>query len=415
MRWAVPTQGARSTAAVASLAAGAIHAVAVGLHAEEPASARVFLLLATCQVAWGVSLMTTVRSRLMALGAVLQIGAVAGWVATRTTGIGFVPGLSEPESPQPLDTFAAVCAAASVLVLVVASRYPGDVISTRSTRLAAPVVAVLGIAAAWNVSVHDHGHGHDLEVVDTVESGLVIAADGVIIGWPSPVPAGTTPDANAHVVTPDQARALASGWPRRFDPAVALDFSGIGGVSPLQEQRARAILADTTASLARFARVEDAEAVGYRSIGDSVTGYEHFIRWDLVDDGRLFDTANPESLVYRVDGRRRTLVSAMYIASPGTAINDATLADYAGGLMQWHRHTNLCWRDVGGVPRVSGVTLADGSCIIGTPGDPVRTSPMVHVWISPHQCGPFAAVEGVAAGTAGVPESQRVDLCNASH
>jgi hypothetical protein len=91
------------------------------------------------------------------------------------------------------------------------------------------------------------------------------------------------------------------------------------------------------------------------------------------------------------------------------------LADYAGGLMQWHRHTNLCWRDVGGVPRVSGVTLADGSCIIGSPGDPVRTSPMVYVWISSHQCGPFAAVEGVAAGTAGVPESQRVDLCNASH
>jgi hypothetical protein len=375
----------------------------------------VFLLLAAFQVAWGVSLMTAVRTRLMAFGSVLQIGAVAGWIATRTTGIGFVPGLSEPESPQPLDTFAAVCAVASVLVLVVASRHPGDAISVRSTRLAAPVVAVLGIAAAWNVSVHDHGHGHDLEVVDTVESGLVIAADGVIIGWPSPVAAGTTPDANAHVVTPDQARALASGWPRRFDPAVALDLSGVGGVSPLQEQRARAILADTTASLARFTRVEDAEAAGYRSIGDSVTGYEHFIRWDLVDDGRLFDAAYPESLVYRVDGRRRTLVSAMYIASPGTAINDATLAAYAGGLMQWHRHTNLCWRDVGGVPRVSGVTLSDGSCIIGTPGDPVRTSPMVHVWISPHQCGPFAAVEGVAAGTAGVPESQRVDLCNASH
>jgi hypothetical protein len=407
--------GARSTAAVASLAAGAVHAVAVGLHAEDPGSARLFVLLATFQVAWGVLLLTTTRPTVMGLGAAVQVGAVVGWVVTRTSGIGFIPGLSEPEAPQPLDTFAAVCAAASVVVLAVASRRPVDRITGRSTRLAAPVVAVLGVAAAWNVSVHDHGHGHDLEVVETVESGLVIAADGVVIGWPALVPVGEVPDVNAHVVTPDQARALESGWPRRFDPTAPLDLSGIGGVSPVQEQRARAILAGTAASLARFARVEDAQAAGYQSIGDSVTGYEHYIRWDLVDDGRLFDAMNPESLVYRVDGPRRTLVSAMYIASPGTAINDATLADYAGGLMQWHRHTNLCWRDVGGVPRVSGVTLADGSCIIGSPGDPVRTSPMVHVWISSHQCGPFAAVEGVAAGTAGVPESQRVDLCNASH
>lgn len=415
MGWTGPDAGARSVASVCAVVAGAIHAVAAGLHAEDPGSARVFLLLAAVQVTWGVLLLTTARPMVMVAGGIVQLGAVTGWVATRTTGIGFVPGLSEPEGPQPLDTVAAVSALASVVVLVVAARRRGEWWAAGSTRLAAPVLAVIGMAAAWNVSAHDHGHGHDLEVVDTVESGLVIAADGVIVGWPSPIPVGASPDANAHVVTPDQARALASGWPRRFDPAAPLDLAGIGGVSPAQEQRARAILADTTASLARFVRVEDAEAAGYRSIGDSVTGYEHFIRWDLVDDGRLFDAANPESLVYRVDGRRRTLVSAMYIAAPGTAINDATLADYAGGLMQWHRHTNLCWRDVGGVPRVSGVTLADGSCIIGSPGDPVRTSPMVHVWISPHRCGPFAAVEGVAAGTAGVPESQRVDLCNASH
>ncbi len=415
MGWTEPDAGARSMASVCAVVAGAIHAVAAGLHAEDPASARVFLLLAAVQVAWGVLLLTMARPMVMVAGGIVQLGAVTGWIATRTTGLGFIPGLSEPEGPQPLDTVAAVGALASVVVLVVAARRGRERWASGATRLAAPVLVVVGVAAGWNVSAHDHGHGHDLEVVDTVESGLVIAADGVIVGWPSPIPVGASPDANAHVVTPDQARALASGWPRRFDPAAQLDLAGVDGVSPAQEQRARAILADTTASLARFVRVEDAEAAGYRSIGDAVTGYEHFIRWDLVDDGRLFDAANPESLVYRVDGRRRTLVSAMYIAAPGTAINDATLADYAGGLMQWHRHTNLCWRDVGGVPRVSGVTLADGSCIIGSPGDPVRTSPMVHVWISPHQCGPFAAVEGVAAGTAGVPESQRVDLCNASH
>ena len=36
---------------------------------------------------------------------------------------------------------------------------------------------------------------------------------------------------------------------------------------------------------------------------------------------------------------------------------------------------------------------------------------MVHVWITPHECGPFAALEGVGAGTAAVDDAQRVDLC----
>lgn len=415
MGWNLPAVGSRSTAAVAALTAGAIHAVAVGLHADDIGTARVFLLLATVQVISGVLLLTTARWTTVIAGVIVNVAAVAGWIVSRTVGVGIISGLAEPESPQPLDTVGALCAGASVAILVWGAVRPGPSSTMRSTRLAAPVIAILAVTALWNVSVHDHGHGHDLEVVDTVEGGLDIASDGVIVGWPAPVPTDAQLDDNAHVVTPDQARALASGWPRRFDPAVGPDIAGIKGVTPVQEMRARQIIDGTAASLVRFDTVAKAEAAGYQSIGDSVTGFEHFIRWDLVDDGRLFDTDNPESLVFRVDGRRRTLVSAMYIAAPGTAMNDATLADYAGGLMQWHRHTNLCWRDVGGVPRVSGVTLADGSCIIGEPGDPVRTSPMVHVWISPHPCGPFAAVEGVAAGTAGVPESQRVDLCNASH
>jgi hypothetical protein len=40
---------------------------------------------------------------------------------------------------------------------------------------------------------------------------------------------------------------------------------------------------------------------------------------------------------------------------------------------------------------------------------------MVHVWITPHECGPFAAIEGVAAGTADASDAERVDLCNEVH
>jgi hypothetical protein len=37
---------------------------------------------------------------------------------------------------------------------------------------------------------------------------------------------------------------------------------------------------------------------------------------------------------------------------------------------------------------------------------------MIHVWITPHPCGPFAALEGVAAGQVREGEEH---LCNTLH
>jgi hypothetical protein len=83
--------------------------------------------------------------------------------------------------------------------------------------------------------------------------------------------------------------------------------------------------------------------------------------------------------------------------------------------MQWHAHDNLCWRlGPGGTPVVAGITDASGRCTVGS----LRVGfdvAMVHVWITPHECGPFAAVEGIAAGTAAVDDSERVDLCGHAH
>ena len=40
---------------------------------------------------------------------------------------------------------------------------------------------------------------------------------------------------------------------------------------------------------------------------------------------------------------------------------------------------------------------------------------MVHVWIAPHVCGPFAALEGHGAGQASVSDGARMDLCDHDH
>ena len=100
----------------------------------------------------------------------------------------------------------------------------------------------------------------------------------------------------------------------------------------------------------------------------------------------------------------------MYMAEGEPDLNSPELTDFAGPLFQWHVHSNLCWSLDGGGLNVAGVTDANGQCPPGSMLRPVN-KPMIHVWIVPHPCGPFAAVEGLAEGQAAVDQTQRVDIC----
>ncbi len=156
-------------------------------------------------------------------------------------------------------------------------------------------------------------------------------------------------------------------------------------------------------------------ALGYRSIGDASTGFEHYINTALINDDKFLDPTAPESLVYRVDGDDRTLVSAMFIAEE-TPIDDPVLTDFAGPLMQWHVHDNLCWGlDDDGVPVVKGVLENFGGTCPPATVNAGGENPMVHVWIAPHECGPFAALEGHGAGQASVSDGARMDQCQHDH
>ncbi|MFN8022838.1 MAG: hypothetical protein U0Q03_15030 [Acidimicrobiales bacterium] len=429
-----------AVAGVASLGAGAVHAAATGIHAEHPQLARVFVVVAVLQL--GVGIWCLLRpNRLVAAATVLvNAGAVAGWVATRVSGISWIDGLEVAEAPQFAD------AACALLGAVAVGAGLGGVLvgwqRARPPRLLVPVLAATALTIPAMVSggthVHAHGDaaGHDHTEAagastDATGDGAATGTDAshddashdhdqgatagaTGIGGDGASAAATDTPVHQHTDT-TVAVAVEEGaepWPRPWDPNEPLDLSGVEGVTPEQEARATALVEGSLVELAKYADVADAEAAGYTSIGDAGTGSEHFIRLDLVQDDDLLDPKAPESLVYTVNGDQRTLAGAMYIAS-ARSLDDPELLDFAGPLLQWHNHGNLCWDRVNGKAQVVGLVDANGTCARGVNSG--GANPMVHVWVTPNPCGVFAALEGVGAGQASVPDDQRVDMCQAGH
>jgi hypothetical protein len=385
-------------AGLASIAAGAIHGGAIGLHAEHPQLARIFIVMTLLQLAWGVAILLRPQHWLLPVGVVVNGAAVGGWALTRIAGISWIDGLEVRESPQIADTLCAglgiVAATVALAALLIGERELPQV------RLAFPSFAILllTLPAMWNGAAHVHNHA------------AAVDASGNIIDESQP-----HGHDEANVSVAQVANETIAQWPRAYDPASGIDISGVPGVSVDQELRARDLIEQSLKLLPQWADTTTAISGGWNSIGDASTGFEHYINRRLIEDDKFLDPSAPESLVYKVDGDKRTLVSAMYIAKTGVAIDDPTLLDFAGNLMQWHMHDNLCWtRNAAGVAVIGGVTDANGNCPPGS----VRAgagNAMVHVWIAPHPCGPFAALEGTGAGRADVSDAERVDMCNESH
>jgi hypothetical protein len=388
-----------AVAALASIAAGAIHATAAGAHSEHRAAVVAFALTAVFQIGWG-ALVLLRPSRIVALvGVAGNAAAVGGWILAKISGIGFVTGLDVREDPEFADTLAAALAIVAIVgaLIVLLPGLSARLSGRRPALVGVSAVAVLALTVPGMVAAgsHSHAEGH--------EHGEGSAAHGHDHGT-----TGGSEEAAAaggHDHAGQEAAAVA---PTPYDPTKPIDLGGVEGVTPEQQAAAENLIAITLWRLPRWADYRVAEAAGFHSIGDGLTGYEHFIQWDWINDDDVLDPERPESLVYRVnrDGTR-TLEAAMYMLPQGNTLD--TVPELGGKLTQWHIHDNLCFSP-GEAPKVRGVTGAGGGCPAGLVKlDPV---PMIHVWIVPHRCGPFAALEGVGAGQIKDGEER---LCDHAH
>lgn len=365
--------GRSSAAGLASVGAGAIHVAAAAAHADAAPAMATFAALAVCQVGWGALALGRIGTRLLLVGALGNLVAVGGWVVAKSFGIGFVRGLEHAEPAQLADSLAALLAMLAVAALAGGRRGAApSALGPALTGTLAVAIAAATVAGVTATSGHAHSHAHTHEPADTTTARH------------KHEPASTT--AHHHAAErPD-------------------------GVTRAQRARAARLVAVTRRRLPRFADVATARARGYASIGDAITGYEHYIKWSLVNDDKLLDPDRAESLVYRVDGDRRKLVAAMYMLREGATLD--TVPDVGGRLTQWHVHDDLCFTDDATGPVVAGIT---------TPGHPCRPPltkrgrvPMLHVWIVPNACGPFAALDGLAAGQVKAGERRRCDHAHAA-
>lgn len=363
-------------AAATSAGAALVHAAAAGTHGDTQQLVRLFTLTAAAQGAVAITLLIT-RARWAAATTIVVNGAaVAAWAMSRTIGIRAVDALVEREPIGTQDLTAAVLATAAMLAGAMALRAAG---STRAATwpawlpgaamVLAVVPAIVGVAAphAHDDHVDDHGHG-----------GTGLAAAPVT---PEHHDVGS---AATHDHDDDSDAAGLAADPK----LTGADTSH----ASTEELTAALDLIDATRTgetVTTITTTEQAEAAGYVWIGDGRRsgGFQHYIHPGYLADGTTLDPDAVESLVFENTDAGPLLVSAMYVLDVGATMDD--VPEVAGDLTVWHDHQNLCWDESG--QRLAGVLVA-GRC---RPGGELRpTPPMLHVWLSEHECGPFAGIEG---------------------
>lgn len=167
------------------------------------------------------------------------------------------------------------------------------------------------------------------------------------------------------------------------------------GELPAEDLRVVEELADVESALLWRAAVEEAvpqdlrierlEEQGYTSFReDELTNWVHYINWGFVDDTRNLDPEQPESYLFKVlqDGELELRAVVFMMPERYTYTNTPEIAQGAG---VWHTHPMTC---LAGDPFVDPEKgRIDGSCAVGAKF-PDRL--MIHAWVKPNLCGPFA-------------------------
>lgn len=361
---------ALAAAAAASAGAGLVHAAAAGTHNGDATLVWLFAVTAAAQLVWAALVLMHSNRLLVVAGIALNLGAFGAWVLSRT--VGLVGPLAEVEAVGTQDLLAAVLGGVAGGAALFALTRQSTIMRLNLGAAGLATALVLALAVPAMAAEHTHGPSHEHAHNDAASAH----AHDEGTNDHDQATSGQADDGHAHA---DEATAEG--------PIISLDDARL---SDAQRARGTDLMDETREALAEFTNEAAVVDAGYVSIGDGRAAgrFEHFVNRAYLTDDRDLDPDAIESLVFQrqADGSK-TLMSAMYILSTGTTMDE--VPDVAGELTVWHDHQNLCWDPTG--TRLAGI-LVNGQC---QPGGVLRaTAPMLHVWLEDTPCGPFVGIEG---------------------
>ena len=361
-----------TTAALASIGAGVVHAGAIGIHAEHPGLARLFIAVTCFQFGWGVVALVRPRRWFAFVGAAGNLVAVGAWLTTRLTSISFVDGLEVREKAQFTDTACALLGVVAAGLALSAALIGWRTARAGQLSLPSLLVAALAIPALVTGANHVHTHSatttasagtvtaehvhDDTSAVTTTVTAAVIDESvahehpQTPVGVVQPVAAIDTPT----VSTPVTSLASADAPHVHEATPVAVDDKGLSlimnghqhdhVVQPMDSATTALLahqLARTAELVALYPTIAAAEAAGYRRQGPYSPGLgTHYgkgggtlVGATITDDNIL----NP-MLIFDGTDQDSKLAGFMYIAFGTAGIPEG----FAGPNDIWHYHTNIC-------------------------------------------------------------------------
>jgi hypothetical protein len=155
------------------LGAGVIHFSAAPDHASLPLPAGFFVVAGVAQVLWAALVLRRASGPVLSLGAAGNLALVGVWLASRTTGIGFVPGAETVEPvgfKDAVAVFLELSVVAGVGLLAVLPQEGRELLLSRGRAAVGATVAAVALMTGAGVGLapsHDHtagelagGHAH---------------------------------------------------------------------------------------------------------------------------------------------------------------------------------------------------------------------------------------------------------------
>jgi len=327
--------------------AGLVHFSVVREHfAEWWVFGTFFLLVAALQAGWAFLVWRWANTRLLAAGAVLNIGLIALWLVTRTAGLPFGSGASMPEGWGVPDALTAVLELLSVGLIVaifVRQRQGGaetSIPSRRATAVLATVTVLVMMSGGVAIASTTADSSHGMAIGSTADPSRHTANDQLASGSASGTGTPACRDGK-------KGQGKDGGGAMTGERRSMAELPDVSDATATQTAAAASLMARTIDATAKYRDVEVAKAAGYdidaalarrarkdpNKPTDGPLPMIHVRNQANRGDGKIADSTAPETLVYsRTTAGKYVLIGVLFSAEKMPP--PATYAPY----MRWHYH-----------------------------------------------------------------------------